>query len=395
MSDVVILLIIIGGIAAWGFATDWTFSGLLPRKGAKCTPAGGGNVKNATEYVYDDYGKCIISKCKEKWKPDTSNTVCISSISGTSCEFEGTKIDKGVYRWSSQNACEVSKCTGNFKLNASNTACDTCMTGYNLTNGSCEPEAKEEEKAAAEEAAAEEAAAEEAIGKYEAAETEDGEFFNEKLTPYNGKSVFCKDDERTIYRVMNSVLRPYGSMPSVRSWEEDTDIDTDEFERIDCQRMGVKIGPYIAGTRIEEEGGEYYAAGKYEGKIVECEDEGDARYKMQNGKLRKYTSEKAYDFDKKNTTEIELDCLKIPRGDNIYYEEAAARAAAVEDAAAVTAARAAAAAGSARAGWAAGWAAARAAAEEEEEEQSCSSYSRESCPLDRCSLDGRKYCRNK
>ena len=312
MSDVVILLIIIGGIAAWGFATDWTFSGLLPRKGAKCTPAGGGNVKNATEYVYDDYGKCIISKCKEKWKPDTSNTVCISSISGTSCEFEGTKIDKGVYRWSSQNACEVSKCTGNFKLNATNTACDTCMTGYNLTNGSCEPEAKEEE----EEAAAEEAAE-------EAAETEDEEFFNEKLTPYNGKSVFCKGDEESIYRVMNSVLRPYGSMISVINWEEDRDIDTDEFERIDCQRMGVKIGPYIAGTRIEEEGVQYYAAGKREGEIIECEGDSDARYKMQNGKLRKYTSEKAYEKDKKNNnrSEKELDCIGIPRGDDIYYED--------------------------------------------------------------------------
>tara|TARA_R110001592_G_scaffold68372_2_gene209559 strand:- start:14 stop:619 length:606 start_codon:yes stop_codon:yes gene_type:complete len=158
-------------------------------------------------------------------------------------------------------------------------------------------------------------------------ENENGEFFNKKLTPYNGESVFCDDDEKAIYRVMNSVLRQYGSMRSVRSWEEDPNIDTDDtddFTRIDCTGMNVKIGPNMAGTRIEEEGRQYYAAERHEGKIVECEDgDDDARYRMEKGKLRHYTSTDAYDYDKKKQKrpEIKLECNLIPMGDDIYFEE--------------------------------------------------------------------------
>lgn len=133
----VVMFIIIGGIVAWGFATGWTFSGMLSREGAKCIPKEDDKDENAKSYVYDDDENCIIKTCKEDWEPDESNTACISSLEGTSCEFEGTKIDKGVYKWSSTNACEISSCTGNFKLNSAKTACDTCETGYTLTDGSC------------------------------------------------------------------------------------------------------------------------------------------------------------------------------------------------------------------------------------------------------------------
>ena len=130
----IVMFIILGGIVAWGAMTEWTFSGLLPKEGAKCTPDKDDKDENATKYVYDEDEECtVIETCKEDWKPDESNTACISSISGTSCEFEGTKMDKGVYKWSPTNACEISSCTGNFEL----PDCDTCKTGYTLTDGSC------------------------------------------------------------------------------------------------------------------------------------------------------------------------------------------------------------------------------------------------------------------
>ena len=74
---ILIFVLLIGGIVAWGAMTEWTFSGMLPREGAKCTPEKDDKDKNATRYVYDEDEECtIIEKCKTAWKPDTSNTVC-------------------------------------------------------------------------------------------------------------------------------------------------------------------------------------------------------------------------------------------------------------------------------------------------------------------------------
>jgi len=110
-----IALLVLGVALAWGFLTDWTFSGLLPREGARCTPGGDEKVENAEQHVYDEDKKCtVVQSCRAGWKPDASNTACISSITGMLCDFKGTKIDKGVYRYSPQNVCELSGCTAGY-----------------------------------------------------------------------------------------------------------------------------------------------------------------------------------------------------------------------------------------------------------------------------------------
>lgn len=77
------MLIVIGGIVLWGFLTDWTFSGLLPRKGAKCTPEDDAKDAHGKQYVYDEDKKCtVIQTCEDNWQPNSSNTACISSSSG-------------------------------------------------------------------------------------------------------------------------------------------------------------------------------------------------------------------------------------------------------------------------------------------------------------------------
>lgn len=73
----IIFVVLIGGVVAWGAMTEWTFSGMLPSEGAKCTPEKDDKDKNATKYVYDEDEECtIIEKCKTGWGPNTSNTVC-------------------------------------------------------------------------------------------------------------------------------------------------------------------------------------------------------------------------------------------------------------------------------------------------------------------------------
>jgi len=110
-----IALLVLGVALAWGFLTDWTFSGLLPREGARCTPGDDEKVENAEQHVYDEDNKCtVVQSCKTGWKPDESKTACISSITGMLCDFKGTKITKGVYRYSPQNVCELSGCTDGY-----------------------------------------------------------------------------------------------------------------------------------------------------------------------------------------------------------------------------------------------------------------------------------------
>ena len=139
----IIILVLVGGIVAWGFTTEWTFSGLIPKEGAKCTPKKDDKDENATRYVYDEDGECVvIEKCKTDWEPTTSNTACISSKSGEVCTPTGTKITNGKYTLDDQGACKISSCTGNFALNTAKTACvfskpstECTPTGTAIVNG--------------------------------------------------------------------------------------------------------------------------------------------------------------------------------------------------------------------------------------------------------------------
>lgn len=115
----IIMLLVIGGIALWGFLTDWTFSGLIPRKGAKCTPEDDAKAANAKQYVYDEDGECtVIQTCEANWKPNSSNTACISSSSGVTCT--GTD-EKGVYKYNTSGVCTL----------------DSCVTGYEKSGTTC------------------------------------------------------------------------------------------------------------------------------------------------------------------------------------------------------------------------------------------------------------------
>lgn len=128
-----IALLVLGVALAWGFLTDWTFSGLLPREGARCTPGDDKKDVNAEQHVYDENKECtVVHSCKPGWKPDASKTACISSISGMLCDFKGTKIANGVYRYSPQNVCELSGCTDGLVVD--NGKCVALCEGKDLTN---------------------------------------------------------------------------------------------------------------------------------------------------------------------------------------------------------------------------------------------------------------------
>jgi hypothetical protein len=117
----IILLVVIGGIVLWGFLTDWTFSGLLPREGARCTPGKDEKVENAKEYVYDEDKEClVVNKCKEGWEPNDSNTACISELTGDTCTG---LVENGVYRYDTSGVCVF----------------DSCDAGHMRTGNECVP----------------------------------------------------------------------------------------------------------------------------------------------------------------------------------------------------------------------------------------------------------------
>ena len=112
----IILLVVVGGIVLWGFMTDWTFSGLLPREGARCTPDEDSKDENAKEYVYDEDKEClVVNKCKKGWEPNYSNTACISTLPGNPCTGP---VENGVYKYDTNSVCVL----------------DTCKDGY-IRNG--------------------------------------------------------------------------------------------------------------------------------------------------------------------------------------------------------------------------------------------------------------------
>ncbi|MDB4588360.1 hypothetical protein N9095_00110 [bacterium] len=134
VAPLLIILILVGGIAAWGYMTDWTFSGLLPRKGARCIPKEDTGDVNAKEYIYNADEEClIVNKCKKGWEPNSSNTACTYSADGTVCTPTGAAVTNGKYTFDDAGTCVLSGCSGNFKL----PACDTCETGYMLKDGKC------------------------------------------------------------------------------------------------------------------------------------------------------------------------------------------------------------------------------------------------------------------
>lgn len=134
MMPLIILLIVAGGIVTWGFLTEWTFSGLIPIEGAKCSVDDDDKAANAKKYVYDEDGECtVIESCKTGWEPNSSNTACISSSSGDTCT--GTD-DKGVYKYNTSGVCTLDRCvTGYEKSGTSCTEieeelCDSTATAY-------------------------------------------------------------------------------------------------------------------------------------------------------------------------------------------------------------------------------------------------------------------------
>jgi len=137
-APLIIIFVILGGIVAWGAMTDWTFSGLLPRKGAKCTPEEGDEDENAAEYIYDEDEECtVVNKCKTEWEPNTSNTACEYSKAATECTPTGTPTPNGKYTFDEDKLCKLTSCENDFKLNSANTACDECIDGYTKEGTVC------------------------------------------------------------------------------------------------------------------------------------------------------------------------------------------------------------------------------------------------------------------
>tara|TARA_B110000285_G_C15033315_1_gene567888 strand:- start:281 stop:994 length:714 start_codon:yes stop_codon:yes gene_type:complete len=121
MSDtapLILVLLLVSGIITWGIVTDWTFSGLVPREGAKCTPDEGDKDENAKLYVYDEDEECtFIKRCKKDWEPNSSNTACEFIKSGEVCTANTLYIANAAsYKFNPSGVCNLAK---------------TCKTGWN------------------------------------------------------------------------------------------------------------------------------------------------------------------------------------------------------------------------------------------------------------------------
>jgi hypothetical protein len=123
------LFLVVGVIVLWGALTGWTFSGRLPREGAKCTPGDDEKVENATEYVYDADKKCtVIQSCETDWKPNSSNTACISTLSGDTCTGS---VENGIYKYDTSGECVFDSCVTGFEK--SGTECISTLSGDTCT----------------------------------------------------------------------------------------------------------------------------------------------------------------------------------------------------------------------------------------------------------------------
>ena len=120
-------LIFMTAIIVWGLRTDWTFSGLLPNEGAKCTPDEDDEDENATRYVYDEDGECIfIEKCKAGWEPTTSNTICEFSKRDEVCTANTVYIaNVKDYGYNDKGTCSIAKtCISGSKLSTDAKKCE-------------------------------------------------------------------------------------------------------------------------------------------------------------------------------------------------------------------------------------------------------------------------------
>ena len=125
-APLIIILVLVGGIVTWGALTDWTFSGLIPREGAKCTPDKDDKDENATEYVYDDEDECtVVKKCKKNWEPNESNTACIYSDQGKVCTTPVSAITNAdTYKIGPTGVCNLVKtCKIGWKPSSAATTC--------------------------------------------------------------------------------------------------------------------------------------------------------------------------------------------------------------------------------------------------------------------------------
>jgi len=119
------LLVVVGVIVLWGALTGWTFSGRLPREGAKCTPDEGSKDENSEDYIYNADKEClIVNTCKEGWKPNSSNTACISTLSGDTCTGA---IENGIYKYDTSGECVFDSCVTGFEK--SGTECISTLSG--------------------------------------------------------------------------------------------------------------------------------------------------------------------------------------------------------------------------------------------------------------------------
>jgi hypothetical protein len=129
MIPLIILMVVAGGIFIWGFSTDWTFSGLLPREGAKCTPDE--KAANSKQYVYDEDNECtFIQTCETGWKPNNSNTACVYSSDGKECT--GTD-DNGNYEYNSSGVCTLISCDTGYTISGTTCVeniCKSTATAY-------------------------------------------------------------------------------------------------------------------------------------------------------------------------------------------------------------------------------------------------------------------------
>ena len=137
-APLIILLVVVGGIVTWGFMTDWTFSGLLPRAGAKCKPET--PATNAKQYVYSntDPPACtVIATCNTDWLPAKSNTVCEYSKSASTCTPGGTPDPQGVYTFDKSKMCILTGCKNDFKFISASAGCKSCKAGYKKDGTVC------------------------------------------------------------------------------------------------------------------------------------------------------------------------------------------------------------------------------------------------------------------
>jgi len=242
------LFLVVGVIVLWGALTGWTFSGRLPQEGAKCTPDEGSKDENSEEYIYNADKEClIVNTCKEGWKPNSSNTACISTLSGDTCTGAN---ENGIYKYDTSGECVLDSCVTGFEK--SGTECistlsgdtctgavengiykydtsgecvfDSCVTGFEKSGTECISTLSGDTCTGANE---------NGIYKYDT----NGECVLDSLSHDVGTPIMCtandvgSGENRAVYRYMGGVeLRHYPNPEIAHSWDK----KWGDFKKIDC-----------------------------------------------------------------------------------------------------------------------------------------------------------------